>query len=110
MQEQMIQLIDEALPSGYDREGVWKELKLESLRSNDALRSAVASAEVYKAQMQELDNFYASLTPEEKKNGVSGDRFKELEDVREKAKQAIKGLEYLAKNFDNYLQKANTDQ
>ena len=109
-QEQMSQLIDEALPSGYDREGVWKELKLESLRSNDALRSAVASAEVYKAQRQELDNFYASLTPEEKKNGVSGDRFKELEDVREKAKQAIKGLEYLAKNFDNYLQKANTDQ
>lgn len=109
-QEQMSQLIDGALPSGYDREGVWKELKLEQLRSNDVLRSAVASAEVYKAQREELDLFVEKLTPEEKKNGLSPQRLSEYNSVLEKAKTANKGLEYLAKNFDNYLQKANSDQ
>lgn len=104
-QEQMQQLIDRALPSGYDREGIWKELKLDQLRSNDKLRSAVASVEVFNSQIKEFDSFAKSIsnrppTPQE---------IEKFNSLKERAVTAVEGLDFIGNNFENYLKDAKTD-
>jgi hypothetical protein len=104
-QEQMQQLIDEALPRGYDREGIWKELKLDQLRSNDKLRSAVASVEVFNTQIKEFDSFAKSLS----NKAPSPQEIEKFNALREKAVTAVEGLEFIGNNFENYLKDAKTD-
>lgn len=104
--EQLSQLIDEALPRGYDREGVWKELKLKQLRSNDKLRSTVASVEVFNSQIKEFHEYYKSLPD----NNLSAEQIKKFDILRNKAVTAVEGLNYIESNYDNYLKEAKTDE
>lgn len=108
--EQLSQLIDEALPRGYDREGVWKELKLEQLRSNDKLRSTIASVEVFSSQIKEFNDYAKKLTADEWKNGLPQEKINEYNSLREKAVTAVEGLKYIESNYDNYLKDAKTDE
>lgn len=105
VQEQMHSKIDEFLPSDYDREGVWKELKLKELNSNALLKSKVVSAEVFKSQLEEFQNFAKSMSG---KTPTEQDVLK-YNELKDKATFAVDGLNYLAKNFDNYLKEAKTD-
>jgi hypothetical protein len=107
--DQLHQLIDEALPSGYDREGVWNELKLKEIRSNGILRARVASAEVFKAQINEFDEFRATLTTKEWQSGLSQEKFDKYNLLSKKDTEARKNLTYLSENFDTYLEDAKTD-
>ena len=107
--EQLSQLIDESLPSGYDREGVWKELKLDQLKSNDKLRSTIAGVEVFKTQIEEFEDYRKKLTKEEWQNGLSKEKIDQYNLLREKAIDAVDGLKYIQGNFDNYLKEAKTD-
>jgi hypothetical protein len=111
--EQKHKLIDEALPSGYDREGVWKELKLEQLKSNDILRGAVASAEVWSSKIEEYKSFVSKLD----KNGdsifdsdVTDEDINTYDRLTAEATEAQKNLVTMSKNFDKYLSKANSDE
>lgn len=106
VQEQMHSLIDKALPFGYDREGVWKELKLNELRNNDILREKVASAEVFKTKIQEFDEFSKTIN----KENPTQEEIEKFNTLKTEATTALEGLNYLAKNYDNILEKANTDQ
>lgn len=105
-QDQMHSLIDGYLPAGYDREGIWKELRLSQLRSNDILREKVASAEVFKNQISEFENYAKTI---DKKNPTA-DQINKYNSLLENAKKASDNLDHLAKNFDNYLNKATDDQ
>lgn len=107
--EQLSQLIDESLPSGYDREGVWKELKLDQLKSNDKLRSTIASVEVFKNQIQEFENYAKKIKSKGAKNGFSQEETEQFNLLREKAIGAVDGLKYIQGNYDNYLKEAKTD-
>lgn len=109
IQDQMHALIDEALPSGYDREGVWKELKLNALRSNDKLRSKVASVEVFNAKIQEFKEFRQSLSKEQWTEGLSDENTEKYNRLAKEAIEANQYLQSLAKNFDSYLQEAKND-
>jgi hypothetical protein len=110
-QEQMAQLIDKALPSGYDREGVWKELKLNQLRSNDKLRSKVASAEVYKSIIEEYKVLENTLKEDvEKGVKLSEDSISQYNALLEKAVDAEKKLNNLAQNFEGILKEARNDE
>lgn len=110
-QEQMAQLIDKALPSGYDREGVWKELKLNQLRSNDKLRSKVASAEVYKSIVEEYKVLENTLKEDvEKGVELSEDTISQYNALLEKAVDAEKKLNNLAQNFEGILKEARNDE
>ena len=106
IQEQLHSYIDEALPTGYDREGVWKELKLKELRSNDILREKVASAEVFKSQIQEFEQFSKGID----KNNVTQEQIDKFTELKEKAITAADGLKYLSENFDTYLKQTRSDQ
>lgn len=105
-QEQLHQLIDAALPRGYDREGVWKELKLKELNSNALLKSKIASAEVFKSQLDNYNNVANAI-----KSGTATDeQISKFEDLKEKAIVAVDGLKYLQENFDTFLKEAKTDE
>ena len=106
IQEQLHSYIDEALPTGYDRQGVWKELKLKELRSNDILREKVASAEVFKTQIQEFQDYSKSLD----KNNINQEQIDKFNELKQKATTAADGLNYLSENFENYLTKTRNDQ
>ena len=93
IQEQLHSNIDKALPSGYDREGIWKELKLEQLRSNDILREKVASAEVFKSKIEEFEEFSKNIN---KENPTEQD-IQKFNTLKEEALTAVDGLNYLSK-------------
>jgi|GEM_PF-2220325 len=105
IQNQMHSLIDKALPSGYDRAGIWKELKLKSLQNNDILRSKIASAELFKSQIDEFTDFAKSLNPK----NISQQDVEKYNTLSQKANYAVEQLDYLAENFDSFLKEAKTD-
>lgn len=104
-QEQLHQLIDKALPFGYDREGIWKELKIEQLNSNDKLRSAIASAEVFKSELTEFNN----IAKEIKSGDINQEKIDRFNQLKEKATVALDGLSWLQNNYDKLLNEAKTD-
>ena len=104
--EQLHQLIDSALPSGYDREGIWKELKLKELNSNALLKSKIASAEVFKSQLESYNEVASAI----RSGKATTEEISKFEELKEKAKVAVDGLKYLEDNFDSFLKEANTDQ
>lgn len=106
VQDQIHSNIDSYLPSGYDREGIWKELKLSQLRSNDILRSKVASAELFKTQIKEFQDF----VKEANEKGPTEEDLVKFEDLKKKAIFASDGLTHLSKNYDKFLKEARTDQ
>lgn len=105
-QEQLHSLIDGYLPSGYDREGIWKELKLNQLRSNDILREKVASAEVFKSQISQFEEYSKTVN----KQNPTPEQVNKYNSLLENAKKAADGLDHLSKNYDNLLKLANDDQ
>jgi hypothetical protein len=105
-QDQLHSLIDGYLPRGYDREGIWKELKLNQLRSNDILREKVASAEVFKSQISQFEEYSKKV---DKKNPTP-EQINKYNSLLEKAKKAADGLDHLSKNYDSLLKLANDDQ
>lgn len=127
--KQMYTLIDKALPSGYDREGVWKELKLQSIKSNDQLRSTIASAEVFKGKINQFNDFfkenYKDLNKIEggnedkgnkyvfeiggKKITLSESKYQEYEKLRQEAIDAKSKLESMSLDIDKIYNKASKD-
>ncbi len=127
--KQMYTLIDKALPSGYDREGIWKELKLQSIKSNDELRSTIASAEVFKGKINQFNDFfkenYKDLDEIEggnedkgnkyvfeiggKKITLSESKYQEYEKLRQEAIDAKSKLESMSLDIDKIYNKASKD-
>jgi hypothetical protein len=105
VQSQMHSYIDSYLPSGYDREGVWKELKLKSLKDNDILREKVASFEVFKTQIKEFQDF----VKEANERGPSEEDYSKFESLKERAIFASEGMNHIAKNYDKYVNEAKSD-
>ena len=105
LQTQMNQLIDESLPYGYDREGVFKELKLKEINSNDFLRQKIIGAEVHKKQIEQFTDFEKTIN---KENPTEQDVL-QYNSLFEKASIAVKSLKHLEENFDNILKEAKTD-
>jgi hypothetical protein len=111
--EQKHKLIDQALPSGYDREGVWKELKLEALSSNEKLRGAVASAEIWSGKIKEYKDFVSKVDKDGDSvfdSNVTDQDIATYERLTNEATEAQKNLLKMSKNFQGYLDKANTDE
>ena len=106
VQSQFHSYVDSYLPSGYDREGVWKELKLKQLRSNDVLRSKIASAELFKTQIEEFQKF----VKEANEKGPTEEDFIKFKELKEKALFASDGLSHLSKNYDSLLKEAKSDE
>ena len=104
-QDQLHQLIDEALPSGYDREGVWKELKIKEINSNDLLRSRIASAEVFKSELIEFNDIAKAI----KSGNATQEQIDNFNKSKEKAIVAIDSLNWLKNNYDKLVQEAKTD-
>ena len=127
--KQMYTLIDKALPSGYDRDGIWKELKLQSIKSNDQLRSTIASAEVFKGKINQFNDFfkenYKDLDEIEggnedkgnkyvfeiggKKITLSESKYQEYEKLRQEAIDAKSKLESMSLDIDKIYNKASKD-
>lgn len=105
-QDQLHSLIDGYLPRGYDREGIWKELKLNQLRSNDILREKVASAEVFKSQISQFEEYSKKVD----KQNPTLEQINKYNSLLENAKKAADGLDHLSKNYDSLLKLANDDQ
>jgi hypothetical protein len=105
-QEQMHQLIDKSLPRGYDREGIWKELKLKELNSNALLKSKIASAEVFKSQLEDFKEVATAI----REGKATKEQIDSFDQIKSKALVALDGLKYLEDNFDNFLKEATTDQ
>jgi hypothetical protein len=111
--EQKHKLIDEALPIGYDREGIWKELKLEQLKSNDILRGAVASAEVWNGKIEDFTSFASKLDKDGNSvfdAGVTDQDIDTYEKLRVEAEESQKNLLTMSKNYQKYLDKAKNDE
>ncbi|QMP84983.1 structural protein [Flavobacterium phage vB_FspP_elemoB_14-3B] len=127
--KQMYTLIDKALPSGYDTEGIWKELKLQSVKSNEQLRKTIASAEVFKGKINQFNDFfkenYKDLDKIEgsnedkgnkyvfeiggKKITLSESKYQEYEKLRQEAIDAKSKLESMSLDIDKIYNKASKD-
>ena len=120
--KQMYTLIDKALPSGYDREGIWKDLKLQSIRSNDELRSVIASAEVFKGKINQFDDFVNSIPENQegndgdyifeingKKKVITKDQYQEYEKLKQEAIDAQSKLKNMSSDIDKIYKKASKD-
>lgn len=106
IQEQMHSNIDKALPIGYDREGIWKELKLDQIRSNDILREKIASSEVFKSKIEEFEEFSKNIN----RDNPTEQDIEKFNILKQEALTAVNGLNYLAKNYDKYVDQAKTDE
>jgi N12 class adenine-specific DNA methylase len=105
--QQLQKNIDAALPEDYDRKGIWKELKLENLKKNDALRQAVVTADVYQKQLQEFNSYaeYVKKLPKEKITNEIANKYNSLLDD---AKESQNGLKYLQETFPKLLKEVKT--
>jgi N12 class adenine-specific DNA methylase len=105
--EQLKKNIDAALPEDYDREGIWKDLKLENLKKNDALRQAVITADVYQKQIADFDKFSESIknVPQ---GSLSKTQIDTYNDLLTDAKESQEGLGYLQDTFPKLLKEVKT--
>lgn len=105
--EQLKKNIDAALPEDYDREGIWKDLKLENLKKNDALRQAVVTADVLQKQIEDFDKFAESIknVPQEQ---LSKTQIETYNNLLTDAKESQEGLGYLQESFPKLLKEVKT--
>jgi N12 class adenine-specific DNA methylase len=105
--QQLQKRLDANLPEDYDRQGIWKDLKLENLKKNDALKQAVITADVYQNQITEFDNFTKSIKNIPIEN-LSKTQIDTYNDLLTDAKEAKDGLGYLQENFPKLLKEVKT--
>jgi len=105
--QQLEKRLDANLPEDYDRQGIWKELKLENLKKNSSLKEAVISAEVYENQINEFQKYYDSFknTPKEQITQEQVDKYNEL---LQDANESVEGLKYLDQKFPKILEEVKS--
>ena len=104
---QLEKRIDANLPEDYDRQGIWKELKLDNLKKNSSLKEAVISADIYKGQIKEFESYYNTFKniPREQITQEQVDKYNEL---LGNAKESLEGLKYLDQKFPKILEEVKS--
>jgi hypothetical protein len=105
--KQLEKRIDANLPEDYDRQGIWKELKLDNLKKNSSLKEAVISADIYKSQIKEFESYYNSLKniPREQITQAQVDKYN---DLLGNANESLEGLKYLDQKFPKILEEVKS--
>jgi hypothetical protein len=104
---QLEKRIDANLPEDYDRQGIWKELKLDNLKKNSSLKEAFISADIYQSQIKEFETYhnYFKTLPREKITQEQVDKYNEL---LGNANESLEGLKYIDKNFPKILEEVKS--
>lgn len=105
--KQLEKRIDANLPEDYDRQGIWKELKLDNLKKNSSLKEAFISADIYKSQIKEFESYYNSLKniPREQITQAQVDKYN---DLLGNANESLEGLKYLDQKFPKILEEVKS--
>jgi hypothetical protein len=105
--KQLEKRIDANLPENYDRQGIWKELKLDNLKKNSSLKEAFISADIYQSQIKEFETYhnYFKTLPREKITQEQVDKYNEL---LGNANESLEGLKYIDKNFPKILEEVKS--
>jgi hypothetical protein len=105
--KQLEKRIDANLPEDYDRQGIWKELKLDNLKKNSSLKEAFISADIYKGQIKEFESYYNSFKniPREQITQEQVDKYNEL---LVNANESLEGLKYLDQKFPKILEEVKS--
>ena len=105
--KQLEKRIDANLPEDYDRQGIWKELKLDNLKKNSSLKETVISADIYQSQIKEFEKYhnYFKTLPREKITQEQVDKYNEL---LGNANESLEGLKYLDQKFPKMLEEVKS--
>jgi len=105
--QQIQKRVDANLPEDYDREGIWKELKLDNLKNNDKLRSAVATIDINKKQIDDFNKYaaYVNSLPKEK---ITQDKVDKYNKLLAEAQDSSESLEYYQKTFPKLLKEVKS--
>lgn len=105
--KQLEKRIDANLPEDYDRQGIWKELKLDNLKKNSSLKETVISADIYQSQIKEFEKYhnYFKTLPREKITQEQVDKYNEL---LGNSNESLEGLKYLDQKFPKMLEEVKS--